>query len=899
MKLIFLASLMLGAAACFSQKVDTAWMVRAVDSLIKVSSEMQKLGDFDNALIAVETAKRLANEKLPENHPKYAKALNASGNLHKNLERFGEAEAEFLEAKKIWEALGGVNPTYLGVLVNLASLYYVLGRFEEAEPLFLKAKSGFEIDLDDRGHRFYLNCLNNLASFYHRTGRLEQAEKMALEVSEMHKRAQTTQTASYANNLTNLASLYLDMGKYEAAEENYLKSKSIQEAIDKEGLGYALVVNNMGVLYHEMKKYEDAERSYLESKVLYEKANATEEPVYALTLNNLGCLNLKMGRFENAEKLHLDAKFLIEKVSGDKSQDYLYNLNNLAIFYAETSRYKEAEPLFFEVSENIKKDLRQAVFYQSGKELFDYVQLFETSLDAWASYVNESKPLAALCYNNALFHKGFLLTAANRTRQLAMSNLKSVGDFEQLTTFRRQLAKENAKPTADRMGVEELRKKANLLEKEIVRNVAGFGENLRQVSWQEVQTKLKPGEAAIEFVRYQLFNPEPTDSVFYAALVLRDNEAPLFVRMFEEREIMPLLQNANGRASESIDSLYANLFQKKLYDLIWKPLETGLNGSKTIYCSAAGELHRINLGAITDPSGQYFGKKFRLILLGSTRQLVVANNPTQAAGIDGLVMGGIRYEPNNTMATLDSDGLQTRGPANPIKVDTILRGGKLEYLPATAFEAVEISKMIKTANMTAQLDTGHYATEEAIKKWGYQGPGRSGSPRILHIATHGFFFPEPKNSFGKSGKQAAFKSSDDPMMRNGLLFAGANRAWTTGVPTENREDGILTASEISQLDLSETEIVVLSACETGLGANKGNEGIYGLQRAFKIAGAKYLVMSLWEVDDRATKELMTDFYRQWLKNGLKIPDAFRAAQEIAHRKNPDRPYLWAGFVLLE
>ncbi|MBL7808071.1 MAG: CHAT domain-containing protein [Saprospiraceae bacterium] len=137
------------------------------------------------------------------------------------------------------------------------------------------------------------------------------------------------------------------------------------------------------------------------------------------------------------------------------------------------------------------------------------------------------------------------------------------------------------------------------------------------------------------------------------------------------------------------------------------------------------------------------------------------------------------------------------------------------------------------------------------------------------------------------------------MIRSGLILAGAQEAWSSGKPPLNREDGILTAYEISQMNLSNTELVVLSACETGLGDIQGNEGVYGLQRAFKIAGAKYLIMSLWKVSDQSSREMMTEFYQCWLGEGLAIPEAFRKAQGNMKRKYPDAPYHWAGFVLVE
>jgi len=140
--------------------------------------------------------------------------------------------------------------------------------------------------------------------------------------------------------------------------------------------------------------------------------------------------------------------------------------------------------------------------------------------------------------------------------------------------------------------------------------------------------------------------------------------------------------------------------------------------------------------------------------------------------------------------------------------------------------------------------------------------------------------------------------SDHPMLRSGLIMAGGNTAWQGKQTLEGKEDGILTAYEISQMNLSNTELVVLSACETGLGEIQGNEGVYGLQRAFKIAGAKYLIMSLWQVPDKQTSLLMTTFYKKWLEDKMAIPDAFHAAQKELREIGLD-PYQWAGFVLVE
>ena len=236
--------------------------------------------------------------------------------------------------------------------------------------------------------------------------------------------------------------------------------------------------------------------------------------------------------------------------------------------------------------------------------------------------------------------------------------------------------------------------------------------------------------------------------------------------------------------------------------------------------------------------------------------------------------------------------------------------------------------MLSNSGMHIKIRTGREGTEDGFKQ---MGEGKN-SPRILHVATHGYFFPDPDRAISTHGgvahdsvtsegtakaasnkpklefgtKESVFKISDHPMLRSGLILSGGNAGWKGERSLVSGEDGVLTAYEISQMNLSNTELVVLSACETGLGDIQGNEGVYGLQRAFKIAGVKYIIMSLWQVPDKQTSMLMTTFYKKWLeaespdKGGKKmsIPDAFHAAQKELRELGFD-PYQWAGFVLIE
>ncbi len=313
--------------------------------------------------------------------------------------------------------------------------------------------------------------------------------------------------------------------------------------------------------------------------------------------------------------------------------------------------------------------------------------------------------------------------------------------------------------------------------------MAGFASLRKDVHCQEVQAKLKPGEAALEFVHYRFYNPTRlTDSTIYAAFLLRPGDTtPQFIPLFEKNELKELMRGASGGSNFlKINTLYS---QKSLYDLIWKPLESLLSGVSTVYCASSGLLHRINLAAIATPEGKSYGDRRQLVVLGSTRQLVVPNSTNQASTNDAYLAGGIRYDSDSTAIAYANRGASTRSiepSALAFQPDSlsITRGGVLDYLPATAAEVDEIGMTLKSAGFQTKVDTGFYATEESFRQLGVGKP----SPRIIHLATHGYFFPDPIASKATidTGSEPVFKMSEHPMIRSGLIMAGAKQAWLTG-----------------------------------------------------------------------------------------------------------------------
>ena len=873
------------------------------------------MGFFDEAEKRYLEAKAIREKTLGTAHIDYAQSLNNLANLYNYLSRFEDAEPLFLQALHIWETqLGKDHPNYAITRSNLANLYNYTGRFEAAEILYQEAIEIYG-RVEGKENLNYVNSLNNLASLYTKMGRYEEAVHLYLAAKEILEKISGNDHQVYVRSLNGLALLYTNMGQYPAAENLFLKAISIQETIlGKEDRDYGVTLNNLAILYCNIGRYDSAERYYLQALSIRGKVLGGKHPDYAETLINLGNLYRDIKKYAAADSVYREAKTIEEEVLGKTHPDYADCLINMAYLYQEMGRLETAVPLYLEAQTISNTRLSSSSRFLSDRELSSYVQLSAKTLDAYYSVALGTQgaypDFASGCYDNALLYKGFLLNVAARINRLAASDTAASRLNNLLKSYYRRLATEYARPISEREKVVELEEKANVTEKQLVRTIAAFDEVFRQVRWQEVQAALKPGEAAIEFIHYQYCNPLPTDTVLYAALVLLPGNPefsnPLLVPLFEASQLERLLPHSND--PDRIDDFYNTPTGSAVYTLIWQPLDKVLEQVTKVYCAPSGLLHRINLAAIPVNSSQTFADRRHLVLLGSTRQLLSAGSNSSAG--TAVLFGNINYDADTTaipakgMASDTANALILAAQGTMLTafpVDSTTRAGGVfawKPLPATAVEVQNIAALLQEQQFKFQLFTGSAATEEVFKQLGRFTP----APSILHLATHGYVFADPERTLRQptAGESSlVFKSSDLPMIRSGLILAGANTSWISGRPPAYGEDGILTAYEISQQNLTNTELVVLSACESGLGQIEGNEGVYGLQRAFKIAGAKYLIMSLWQISDQRTGELMTGFYHHFLDQHLPVPEAFRLAQQEMRVTYPGSPYVWAGFVLVE
>ena len=848
-------------------------------------------------------------EHLGRLHQNYGSLLNNMAILYLFLGNSAEAESYWFELKAIHEETDDFGKDYCRLLNSLGGLYVTLGDYQKGEGYLLEAKERIE-NQDLVNDKVYTNSLNNLGTIYQVFGQYEKAKPFFEDAVKLTAEIMGKQNPDYAASISNLGTVLNAMEDNESALEHYREALEIRQSFFQNDYHpeVGISLRQIGRFYADLYQADSAFFYYSEA----EKALRKNSTTYALNLVDIAGLYLRKKEYQNVEPLLVRSQQTLDTLVLKSHPVFGYLYNTYANLYQLEGKNEAAVENYLLSASNSREIIRRMARFSSEQELAAFIKKFEFQLyqqfSATQLSLSGQENMVGSCFDQALFYKGILLQTSNQIKRLIKNDPDVQEKYDQWQSYNRQLARELSKQVTKQKGVKELEKQANLLERTLVKELSGFKEVNEQVIWQQVQQQLTANEAVIEFVSYSLYNEGWTDSTMYAALLLKAGDTePKFISLFEEQELLDLINRTEAVKSSSINDLYASrggrpkkAVTKGLLQLNWSPLEKELAGIDRIYYSPAGLMHRINLGAIPLNKKEILADRYELIQLGSSRQLVLSNQAQKIEG-NALLMGGIQYDLDSDL-NLDNLVVETNAPSATEldfrNSERSLMDGRWAYLNWTEKEVDEIGKILKEKGIGTDIFMDSEASEETFRAYA----STLKSPRILHLATHGFFFPDPalnlQDGMVNINQTSTFRMSEHPMIRSGLILAGANHVWTGNEAFQDKEDGILTAYEISQLDLSNTELVVLSACETGLGDIKGNEGVYGLQRAFKIAGARYMIMSLWQVPDQETQEFMTTFYREWLENERTIPEAFRKTQQLMRKQNGD-PYAWAGFILVE
>jgi tetratricopeptide (TPR) repeat protein/CHAT domain-containing protein len=907
-------------------------------SLSNLGTGYAALGNYPEAIRLETEAMDIYKNVFGTDHSAYVQSFNLLAGYYSALGNYPEAIRLTKDAVEIVKkVLGPDDLNYATYLANLSHYYSSYGDFSEAirlgsEALDIKKKILGSDDSD------YAISLNNLAACYLHLGNYPEAIRLGTEALEIQKKILGPEHVDYATSLSSLASCYSSLGDYHEAIRLEKKALEIRRnALGIEHPLYSVSLNNLSICYSALGNYTEAIQLEKQALEIQEKAYGLNRPDYVQILSNLIFFHSNLGNYTEAISLGKEAqkthKDVLEIAHPACSQFF----NNFANCYASVGNYSEAIRLSTEAKEIQRNvlgpdhpdyaiSLENLAYYSYFFGNFaDYYSFFDQSLHSsqkhiLSSFSSLSSRLQEALWTNstaysfysgfpsavfkfrtnesiselydltALFAKGILLNTGIEIRKLILESgdMSLVARYDALASDRSIYDKQLEKPISDRtIDMDSLRSVIDRKEMKLARDSKAYGDfsrNLR-ITWRDVQEKLDDDELAVEFLDFPMYG---TDSTMYVALTLRkDYDFPCMIPLFEKGQL----------DSVSEGSLYTDT---SLYDLVWKPLESELSGVKAIYFSPSGELHRIGIEYVPVTPTENICDRYNLHRLSSTRQLAVVRDGIEGEG--GVLYGGLDYNgvtDKGPTVTEGGNGTRSYRYIPRANVDSLDLRGSLSYLPSTKEEVERIVLDMKRNNVPCMSYTGKTGTEESFKQ--LEGT----RPRILHIATHGFYFTEEaaeEKHFVRPILQEGEASyrEDKPMTRSGLLLSGCRPALNHETIPEGDEDGILTAQEISQLDLRGLDLVVLSACQTGLGDIVSGEGVFGLQRGFKNAGARTIVMSLWKVDDNATLDLMVSFYEHYL-GGKTKEESFRLAREELRRKSQPgkiRPD-WAAFVILD
>jgi CHAT domain-containing protein/tetratricopeptide (TPR) repeat protein len=850
-------------------------------------------------------AKNIREKVLGKEHPFYAASCNNLGALYLDMGQYSKAEPLYIEARQIREkTLGREHPDYAGSCDNLAILYMDIGNYEAAEALYKEARQIREKALGPR-HIEYAKGCNNLALLYKILGQYEKALSLFAEARNIFAEAVGREHFEYGKCCNNLGAVYMDMNDYAKAAPLYEEAREVWgKALGKDNPEYAKACHNLALVEFEKDNYAAAIALFDEANNIREKALGKEHLDYAEGCDNLASVYLKQGDCGKAIALYKQAREIRERIVGTAHPEYLQSCINLANAYRNCGDPAMALNLYTEAFSSQQVLLQKVFRFTAEPEKQAYLKKINEYRSYFLSFSADvpNDKSAVYAYETSLANKNLILNESQRLRLLVnhTGDTALLGKYNNWISMREQLAFWYTRPLSgnDKTVLAELEEKADALEKELTRSSAQFRKVQPERSWRDVQASLKHGEAAVEFSQFRYHDGKQWgDSTYYIAVIIRkDKPAPELLRLFEKKELSVLLGRANP-GPQLLNILYSSAGKNgsSLYRLIWGPLEKSLAGISTVYFSPAGELYKISFAALPVSATQVLADKYRLVQLNSTATLADSSSPVIAATDKLVLYGGIQYEADSVSIRRAVINAAVNNMASRSVPEELLRssGGDFYFLAESEKEVNEIGKMARQYNYDAAIIKGISATEESVK-----GLSGGSSPAVLHIATHGFFFGDPlvRNKETRSADRSPFENSGNPLIRSGLAFSGANNAWRRK-PVSGVEDGILTAYEVSNMYLPGTKLAVLSACETGLGDIQGSEGVYGLQRAFKMTGAENLVMSLWKVPDTETAEFMEEFYKNLFAKQT-IHTAFYNAQVMMKDKYRNTPYKWAAWVLV-
>lgn len=904
--------------------------MKSADNLI-----MQK--NYSAAMNSANSAMKIAEQEFGRKSPYFAQSLNKLAEIYFVQSNFIKAVELYTESIELQRSYDGKNESpYLSALNNLSVALQYLGKLTQAEEYLnesidLKRQLGMSKDMS------FAIGLNNLAKLKIEVGDYNNAESLLNESLAIKKTLEGDNTLSYATTQLNLGVLHKNLGQYDKAAEileeaynkflnntgkdgaetrktllqlalvydqsgNKNKAVAILETLSKSASLETNMTNpteragllmNLALLKWNADQRIESEELLINAKDIIANSAGNGHPLYASCLNSLGVINWYNEKYEDSKKYFQEAISLRKQVLGHQHPEYATSIHNYAGLLKDMGNYDEAEKYYQEAFQNYFEQIDFYFDFMTESERNNFYSNLKERFELFNCYVltryKENPQIVGEMYNYQLRTKGLLLNSVKKSRQqiLNTSNEMIKRKFKSWLDLKDDIAKyyllSKAELKHKSIDLDQLRARATEIEKELIKESAAFKQmNIKKsYDWRDIAAKLKSDEAAIEIVRFRFFEKKWSDNIFYAALIIdgKTKSVPEFVVFENGREMEELYIN------NYIKSVQIKIKDNESYKYFWEKIDSKLQNKKVVYFSPDGVYNKININSLLKPDGSYILENYNVRVMTNTNDLLHSNAINKMKLKNAALFGypDFKLTLTNINPSIIPIGITNRERSN-------VNSPKIEELPETKNEVIKISGMLAEKGISNRVYSEKDASENNLKMLE--------KPEILHIATHGYFLKD----FDLKHRNKAFginieSVAQNPLLRSGLLLTGAEDALVNhGQYSGDYENGILYAFEAMNLSLEGTKLVVLSACETGVGEIKNGEGVYGLQRAFRIAGAENIIMSLWKVDDKASSELMTNFYSKFL-SGINIHEAFYKTQlEMMHSYR--HPYYWAGFVLI-
>jgi CHAT domain-containing protein/Tfp pilus assembly protein PilF len=892
-------------------------------SLTNLASLYKDQGLYAQAEPLHQRSLAIREAALGKDHPQVAQSLNNLAVLYKAQGLHSRAEPLLKRALVIWEAVHGKDhPDVADSLHNLADLYEEQGLYGRAEPLYERALAITETALG-KDHPTVAHSLNNLANLYLDQGLYGRAEPLYARALTLKETALGKDHPLVAIPLNNLANLYMAQGLYSQAEPLYARALAIWEAsLGKDHPSVAMSIHNLALLYMKQGLYGRAGPLQQRALVIREATLGRNHPEVADSLNSLGDLYQKQGLYGRAEPLYKRTLAIREAALGKNHPLVAIPLNSLALLKLAQHRLGEAVPLFMRAFTVSEQRLRQEALGFSEERLAGFLQFLrsdEQRIYALLRQHPNNAHVRRLALSAALLLKG---RSVEEMADISRAVYRSLGaeehdTFERLRGLRTQRAMLSLQgpgslsPTAYQQQLQVLAEQGDALEASLARRSAP----LRALSAlpspadivDRVAKALPKDGALVELISYEdrpllLTSGTPESQqphpLRYMGLVLLPDGSTRAVDLGPAEPIDAAASGLRDALANRDAAVQAKA--QAVYQLAFQPLLPLVGKAHRLFLSPDGQLALVPFAALHD--GKHFlVERFDFSYLTSGKELLPRPAETAPAASVvvladpdfGAPLQASAASPGNDFVSGERSTALERF-FSTLREDPAQRAWTPVPLPGTRQEAEAIQRLLPQA----QLFLGAEATKEQLL--------RLPTPGILHLATHGFFLGDasaPPRSraigqFGALGEDASASPPVDPLLRSGLLLAGANvPAPDTSLSSQPPPgSGLVTALELAGLNLWGTQLVVLSACDTGRGDIKLGQGVYGLRRALVVAGAETVVMSLWKVEDTTTRELMEAYYRNLLA-GQGRATALREAMRWLRTTHPE-PHAWAPFIVL-